>query len=80
MPAGERGSSVFQTIMNTQRSDTASSKANETPCGEFPSQTHPAVSLQKHRDTEGEKAILLYKENGSVTEHRRKKQLQKLLL
>lgn len=42
----QHGSSVFQTIMNTQRSGRTSSKANETPCGEFPSQIHRHVFLQ----------------------------------
>lgn len=55
MLAGELGSSEFQTIMNTLRSDTASSKANETPCGEFPSQFRFTVFLQKRRDRRGKK-------------------------
>lgn len=48
--------------MNTQRRDTASSETNETPCGEFSSQIRPPVFLQKHRDTVGEKGILLYRD------------------
>lgn len=42
----ECSSSVFQTIMNTQRSGRAGSKANETLCGDFPSQIRPPVFLQ----------------------------------
>lgn len=42
----QHGSSVLQTIMNTQRTGRASSKANEKPCGEFPSQMCHPVFLQ----------------------------------
>lgn len=54
MQVDEYGSSEFETAMNSQRSDRACGEANETPCGEFPSQLLPPSEAHAM----GERAIL----------------------
>ncbi len=73
MLAGGHGSLY---LMNTQRRETTSGGANKTPCSEFLTQIHPPVFPQKHRDTIEETNILLYREKGSVTKHKAKKNFQ----